>query len=90
MTKGISNGDRLYFVVLMGDTVWYNPVNSIKVNIEIMYERRNSKVPFFVEHLAEHRLRMGNNMPNKMVIYTGKKYPKSRYMTVIVTNPINP
>ena len=36
VTKGISNGDRLYFVVLMGDTVWYNSVNPIKVNLEMI------------------------------------------------------
>ncbi len=46
VTKGISNGDRLYFVVYMGDTVWYNSVNPIKVNLEMMYERRNAKVLF--------------------------------------------
>ena len=76
MTKGISNGDRLYFVVLMGDTVLYNSVNPIKVNLEMMYERRNAKVPLFVEHLAKHRLHVEHIATNNMVIATGKSTPR--------------
>jgi len=90
VTKGISDGERLYFVVSLGDTVWYNPVKPIKLNLEMMYEKKKSKVPFYVEHLGEHKLRVEHSVTNEMVFPPAKKYPKSRWTTVIATSPINP
>ena len=90
VTKGLSDGERLYFVVSLGDTVWYNPVKPIKLNLEMMYEKKKSKVPFYVEHLGEHKLRVEHSVTNEMVFPPAKKYPKSRWTTVIATSPINP
>ena len=90
VTKGISDGERLYFVVSLGDTVWYNAVKPIKLNLEMMYEKKKTKVPFYVEHLGEHKLRVEHSATNEMEYPPAKKYPKSRWFTVIVTSLINP
>ena len=90
VTKGISDGERLYFVVSLGDTVWYNAVKPIKLNLEMMYEKKKTKVPFYVEHLGEHKLRVEHSATNKMEYPPAKKYPKSRWFTVIATSTINP
>ena len=89
VTRGISDGERNFHVVSMGDTVWYNSVNPIKVNLEMMYEKRNVQVPYFVEHLGEHKLRLEYSATNEMD-KGGRKYPITRWMTVIATSNINP
>jgi hypothetical protein len=89
VTRGISDGERNFHVVSMGDTVWYNSVNPIKVNLEMMYEKRNVQVPYFVEHLGEHKLRVEYSATNEMD-KGGRKYPITRWMTVIATSNINP
>ena len=70
VTKGISDGERLYFVVSLGDTVWYNAVKPIKLNLEMMYEKKKTKVPFYVEHLGEHKLRVEHSATNEMAMST--------------------
>ena len=90
VSKPITDGSRNYHIVSFGDTIWYNPPRNTKINLETIFESRGGRVPFYVEHLDEHKLRVEYNINNEMVVPKGKSYPKTRWMTVVRTSRINP
>ena len=47
VAKGMSDGTMFFNVVSLGDTIWYNSVNNMKVSLEMMYEKSKHIAPFF-------------------------------------------
>lgn len=90
VTKGVYDGSRYFYVVGFGDTIWYNSSKQMKVHLEMLHEKKGVTVPSSIQHLSEHKLRVEYSDSNQMEIPTGKKYPKSRWMTVIAASPVNP
>ena len=90
VTKGISDGTKSFYVVSLGDTLWYNSVKHMKASLEMMYKESKQIAPFFIGHLDNDKLRVEHSATNVMVYPPAKNYQKGRWMTVIATSHIQP
>jgi hypothetical protein len=43
--NGISDGTRFYFSISLGDTLLYTSMKHLKVNLQMVYEKRGTNVP---------------------------------------------
>ena len=90
VTKGVPDGTNLFYVLSVPPGQWYNSHKNIKIALEMFFEKKGGMLPYFVEHLDEHKLRVEYSPTNEMQYPPGKKYPKTCWMTVIRTSNINP
>ena len=56
VSKGILVGMNYYYVVSFGDTLWYNSAKQMKVQLEMMFQKKKMNIPFSIENIDEHKL----------------------------------
>ena len=76
--QGVDDVMRLLYPVSMSGGLWYSQIKAFKDNLELIFVKRGAEVPFYVEHLDEHKLRVEYSATNEMVFPPAKKYPKTR------------
>ena len=86
----LSDGERNYYVINFGDMIWYNQSTLFKIVMKTNFKNAGRVIPFSIDKLDEHKLRVEYSLSNEMVILRGKTYPKTRWMTVIATSLIDP
>ena len=86
----LSDGERNYHVINFGDMIWYNQSTLFKIVMKTNFKNAGRVIPFSIDKLDEHKLRVEYSLSNEMVIPRNKTYPKTRWMTVIATSLINP
>ena len=89
MTNGISDGMRFYFFDSLWDTLWYNSVKHYKFNLQMIYKKRGTDVPFYSEQLDDHTLRVEHSATNEMLYPPSRSYPENCWITVLATCHIN-
>ncbi len=86
----LSDGERNFYVINFGDMIWYNQSTLFKIVMESNFKSAGRAIPYSIDKLGEHKLRVEYSLTNEMVIPRNKTYPKTRWMTVIATSLINP
>ena len=84
--------DVCYAVIFIDSLApcWYYMCDQFRVSTIALLQSLKRNVPYFLQNLKDHKLRVKQSPTNEMVFRKNARYPEVRWATVVPLNAVNP